>query len=123
VGGTGQLFEAWYTRARRDSVIAIFQLVAPEKRDMTAKEAANRLRDLVGDVPDADEIEVIYTFDQNSPEVSYILQHRDRDMLREASRDMQAQLRSYDGVFFVSDSLQGQSDELHMSLRAPRNWA
>ena len=85
---------------------------------MTAKEAASRLRDLVGDVPDADEIEVIYTFDQNSPEVSYILRHRDRDLLREASRDMQAQLRSYDGVFFVSDSLQGQSDELHMSLQA-----
>ncbi len=117
VGGTGQLFEAWYTRARRDSVIAIFQLVEPEKRDMTAKEAANRLRDIVGDVPDADEIEVIYTFDQNSPEVSYVLRHRDRDLLREASQDIQAQLRSYDGVFFVSDSLQGQSDELHMSLQ------
>jgi multidrug efflux pump subunit AcrB len=115
-GGTGELIEAWYTRARRDNVVAIFQLVAPEKRDLTAKEAAERLRELVGDVPDADEIEVNYTLDQNSPEISYVLRHRDRDLLRTASIDLKQQLRSYEGIFFVSDNLQGQSDELHMSL-------
>ncbi|MEH6636037.1 MAG: efflux RND transporter permease subunit [Halioglobus sp.] len=116
-GSGGELFQAWYTRARRDSVIAIFQLVPPENRDLTAKETAERLRDLVGDVPDADEIEVNYTLDQNSPEVSYVLRHRNRDYLREASIDLKAQLKSYEGIYFVSDDLQGQSDELHMSLR------
>jgi multidrug efflux pump subunit AcrB len=115
-GGTGELIEAWYTRARRDSVIAIFQLVPPEKRDLTAKEAAERLRDLVGEVPDADKIEVNYTLDQNSPEVSYVLRHRDRDVLRAASVDLKLQLATYEGTYFVSDNLQGQSDELHMSL-------
>lgn len=115
-GAKAELFEAWYTRARRDSVIAIFQLVPPEDRIMTAKQAAQRLRDLVGDVPDADEIEVNYTLDQNSPEVSYVLRHRDRAYLRAAAVDLKAQLASYDGIFFVSDDLQGQSDELHMSL-------
>lgn len=115
-GSTVKLFEAWYTRARRDSVIAIFQLVPPENRELTAKQAAERLKDMVGEVPDADEIEVSYTLDENNPELSYVLRHRDRDYLREASMELQAQLRSYDGVYFVSDDLQGQSDELHMRL-------
>ena len=115
-GGTGKLIDAWYTRARRDSVIAIFQLAPPEERDLTAKEAAGRLRELVGDVPDADKIEVNYTLDQNSPEVSYVLRHRDREILRQASIEMKLQLASYEATFFVSDNLQGQSDELHLTL-------
>ena len=115
-GGTGELIEGWYTRARRDSVVAIFQLVPPEVRDLTAKETANRFRELIGDVPDADEIEIGYTLDQNTPGVSYVLRHRDRDVLRAASNDLKSHLHGYDGTYFVRDNLQGQSDELHMQL-------
>ena len=43
-GGSGQLIEGWYTRSRRDSVIAIIKLAPPEVRDLSAKEAATRLR-------------------------------------------------------------------------------
>jgi multidrug efflux pump subunit AcrB len=115
-GGTGELIEGWYTRARRDSVVAIFQLVPPEVRDLTAKESADRLRELIGDIPDADEIEIGYTLDQNTPSVSYVLRHRDRETLRAASNEMKSHLYTYDGAYFVRDNLQGQSDELHMQL-------
>jgi multidrug efflux pump subunit AcrB len=115
-GGTGELIQGWYTRARRDSVIAIIELVPPEQRDMTAKEAADRLRTLIGDVPDADEIEVHYTIDQETPGVSYVLRHRDRDVLMAASQELKAQLQAYDGTYFVRDNLQGQTEELHLNL-------
>jgi multidrug efflux pump subunit AcrB len=115
-GGTGELIEGWYTRARRDSVIAIFQLVPPEQRDMTGKEAAERLRELIGDVPDADEIKIGYTIDQETPGVSYVLRHQDRDVLMAASQEVKAQLQSYDGTYFVRDNLQGQTEELHLQL-------
>ncbi|MEE4660410.1 MAG: efflux RND transporter permease subunit [Halieaceae bacterium] len=115
-GGSGQLIEGWYTRARRDSVIAIMELVPPEFRDMEGKEAAERLRELIGDVPDADEIQVSYTIDQNTPGISYVLRHRDADILQAASMEMKAQLQAYEGTFFVRDNLQGQTDELHMQL-------
>ena len=115
-GGTGELIHGWYTRARRDSVLAIIELVPPEQRDMTAKQTATRLRELVGDVPDADEIKISYTIDQDSPGVSYVLRHRDRDVLATASQELKAQLQSYDGTFFVRDNLQGQTEELHMNL-------
>ena len=115
-GGTGKLIEGWYTRSRRDSVIAIIKLAPPEIRDLSAKEAATRLRELVGDIPDADEIEVNYTMNNSSPRISYILRHRDLKILRAASRDTRTKLQEYDGTYFVRDNLRGESDELHMQL-------
>ena len=116
-GGTGQLVEGWYTRSRRDSVIAIVKLAPPEVRDLSSKEAALRLRDLIGDVPDADEIEVNYTINNSSPQVNFMLRHEDMDVLRAAADDLKRQLDSYDGTFYVRDNLRGESDELHLQLR------
>ncbi|MFT7131690.1 MAG: multidrug efflux pump subunit AcrB [Cyclobacteriaceae bacterium] len=115
-GGTGKLIEAWYTRSRRDSVIAIVKLAPPEIRDMSAKEAATRLRELVGEIPDADEIEVNYTMNNSNPQVTYALRHDDMDVLKAAAKEVQAQLYSYDGTYYVRDSMRGVSDELHMQL-------
>ena len=115
-GGTGELINGWYTRARRDSVVAIIELVPPELRDMSGKETAARLRELIGDVPDADEIEISYTIDRETPGVSYVLRHRDRDALLNASKELRKHLQSYDGTYFVRDNLQGQNEELHLKL-------
>lgn len=115
-GGTGKLIEGWYTRSRRDSVIAIVQLSPPEVRDLSAKEAATRLRELVGDIPDADEIQVNYTMNDSGESVEYVLKHRDLDMLRAAGNELKTQLRGYEGSYYVRDSMRGESDELHMQL-------
>jgi len=116
-GGTGKLIEGWYTRSRRDSVIAIVKLAPPEIRDLSAKEAATRLRELVGEIPDADEIEVNYTMNNSNPRISYILRHHDLKLLQEASNLTKAKLQEYDGTYFVRDNMRGESDELHMQLR------
>ena len=115
-GGSGQLIEGWYTRSRRDSVIAIIKLAPPEIRDLSAKEAATRLRELVGEIPDADEIEVNYTMNNSTPQVNYALRHGDMEVLRAAAAEVQARLYSYDGTFYVRDSMRGESDELHIQL-------
>ncbi len=115
-GGKAELIEGWYTRSRRDSVIAIIKLTPPESRDMSAKEAATRLRELVGEVPDAEEIQVNYTMNYNGPQLSYLLKHKDMEVLHEASRELQAHLYTYDGTFFVRDNLRGETDELHIQL-------
>lgn len=115
-GGTGKLIEGWYTRSRRDSVIAIVKLAPPEVRDLSAKEAATRLRELVGEIPDAENIEVGYTMNRNGPELSYVLRHRDMAVLREASTELQVKLYTYEGTYFVRDNLRGETDELHITL-------
>ncbi len=116
-GGTGELIAGWYTRSRRDSVIAIVKLAPPEVRDLTAKQAATRLRELVGEVPDADEIEVNYTMNGGGPQLSYVLKHDDMETLRAASAELQAKLYTYDGAYYVRDNLRGETDELHITLK------
>ena len=115
-GGTGKLIEGWYTRSRRDNVVAIIKLAPPEIRDLSAKEAALRLRELVGEIPDADNIEVNYAMNNQGPQLSYLLRHRDLDVLRQASSDLQEKLYGYDGTFYVRDNLRGETDELHIQL-------
>ncbi len=115
--GSGELIRGWYTRSRRDSVIAIVRLVPPELRDMSAKEAATRFRELVGDIPDADEIQVNYSIGDDGPDVTYLLRHRDPERLQAASLALQARLRTYDGTYYVRDSQRGESDEILLQLR------
>lgn len=115
--GSGRLIEGWYTRSRRDSVIAIVKLAPPDVRDMSAREAAERLRFFVGDIPDADEIQVNYTITDNGADVTYLLKHRDPETLSAASLALRTQLSGYDGTFFVRDSQRGESDEIILNLR------
>ncbi|NOX95198.1 MAG: efflux RND transporter permease subunit, partial [Alphaproteobacteria bacterium] len=56
--GQGALIENWYTRSRDNQVLALVKLVPPETRSLTAKETAERLRELIGAVPDAETISV-----------------------------------------------------------------
>jgi len=115
-GGTGKLIEGWYTRSRRDSVIAIVKLAPPEVRDLSAKEAAERLRELVGDVPDADEIEINYTMNNSTPRVSYVIKHRDMELLQTAATELKSKLDQYEGTYYVRDNMRGETFELHMQL-------
>ncbi len=116
-GSGGHLVKGRYARARRDSVIAIVSLTPPEERGISAREVANRLRELVGDVPDADEIRVNYTIDDRGPAITFLLRHRDLDTLRAASAELRAKLQTYDGTYYVRDSLRGELDEIHIKLR------
>ena len=116
-GGTGKLIEGWYTRSRRDSVIAIVKLAPPEVRDLTAKQAATRLRELVGDIPDADQIQVNYTLNDSVPSVSFVLRSNDMKVLQAAAKDVKTQLYQYSGTYYIRDNLNGETDEIHMRLK------
>lgn len=115
-GGKGELIENWYTRSRRDSVIAIVKLAPPEVRSLSAKETAKRLSELVGEIPDAESVSVEYTFNNGGQRINYSLQHKDLDVLREAVTELEVKLQSYDAIFFVRNNLQGSADELNLSL-------
>lgn len=116
-GETGTLVENWYTRARPDSVLALVQLAPPEVRDLSAKEAADRLRGLIGDIPDAENLEVGYTINQQEPEIEFAVNHPDLEVLRAAVEDLKAQLATYDSVFNVRDRLQTAMEEIRLELK------
>ena len=114
--GSGELIESWYTRARRGDVIAIVQLAPPDQRHMSARETAERFSDLVGDIPDADEVKVNYSFGDGEASITFLLQHDDLDALNAASRTLQQHLASYDKTYFIRDDQWGALPELRFHL-------
>lgn len=118
----GALIENWYTRSRRDSVLAIVKLTPPEERPaavqhMTAQETALRLRDLIGDVPDAKEVTVRYSSNDNDPGFELSIRHPDLDLLRDAVSELEDQLRTYDALYDVRNNLEGASEEIQLDLK------
>lgn len=115
--GEGQLIENWYTRSRRDSVLAVIQLAPSEVRDMSAKEAAIRLRELMGDVPDAKSVAVRYSQRDDGPGFELSIRHPDLDVLRVAVADLENKLRSFDALYDVRNNLESASEEIQIDLK------
>jgi multidrug efflux pump subunit AcrB len=115
--GEGVLIENWYTRSRRDSVLAIVKLAPPEVREMTAKDASIRLRELMGDVPDAREVSVNYKQGNNDPGFELSIRHPDLDTLRAATADVENQLRTYESIYDVRNNLEGASEEIRLTMK------
>jgi multidrug efflux pump subunit AcrB len=116
-GGEGKLIENWYTRSRRDSVLAIVKLAPPEVRDMSAKEAAIRLRELMGDVPDAKEVSVEFTHNNRDADFELSIRHPDLDTLRLAVEDLENKLRTFDALYDIRNDLESASEEIQINLK------
>ena len=115
--GEGILIENWYTRSRRGSVLAIVKLAPPEVREMTAKDASIRLRELMGDVPDAKEVSVQYTQNDSGPDFELSIRHPDLDVLRAATAELEGQLRTYETLYDVRNNLEGASEEIRLTMK------
>ncbi|MAK62042.1 MAG: RND transporter [Ponticaulis sp.] len=115
--GEGELIENWYTRSRDNNVLALVKLVPPETRTLTAKQTAERLRELIGEVPDAETIEVNYTNNFNGAPIQYVLNSSDLDALNDAANDLMSRLRSFEGVYNVINDSQSASEEIQFDLK------
>ncbi|MBL4597189.1 MAG: efflux RND transporter permease subunit [Robiginitomaculum sp.] len=113
----GKLIENWYTRSRENNVLALVKLVGAEERSMTAKATAERLRELIGEVPDAEEITVEYRNENDDPPLQYVLNSTNMESLQAAADDLMTQLRSYEGVFNVVNDSQSASEEIRFTLK------
>ncbi len=116
--GEQKLVENWYTRSRRDSVMAIVKLAPPEVRgNVSAKEGAIRLRELMGAVLDAREVSVRHTLNDDDPGFELSIRHPELDVLREAVSELEEQLRNYDALYDVRNNLEGASQEIRITLK------
>lgn len=116
-GGEGELIENWYTRSRDNQVLALVKLVPPETRTLGAKETAERLRALIGDIPDAEAISVHYKAANNDPPIEYVLNSKSLEDLNAAAEDLMDKLRSYEGVYNVVNDTQSSTDEIRFELK------
>ena len=115
--GEGKLIENWYTRSRDNEIFALVKLVPPETRTLTVKETAERLRELIGEVPDAENIEIDYKNDFNGPPIQYVLNSSSAEDLSAAVDDLMDKLRRYEGVYNVRNDTQSSADEVRFTLK------
>ncbi|MBB4210905.1 multidrug efflux pump subunit AcrB [Rhodothalassium salexigens DSM 2132] len=112
-----ELVQNWFTLARPTQVEAFVQLAPPEVRGMPSKQVAERLKDLIGDIPDAEEVDTSFTLNQGDDGLQFSINHPDLDTLRVAAADLRAKLMTYDAVFDARDNLQSSTDELQIELK------
>jgi multidrug efflux pump subunit AcrB len=93
------------------------ELLEGEKRDVTATQLGNLWRQKVGIVPDAEAItyqSVLFSAG-NAVEVHMSLD--DHDLLEAAAEKLKEELKTYPGVFDVSDSFLPGKDEMQLKLK------
>ena len=108
----------WYTRSRKDSVIAILRMAPSEIRSISSKDAALRLRELIGDVAEAKQVSVSYTDGGgNNPDLDISVRHPDLDTLRIAVAELRDRVRQFSALTDVTDSMESASEELRFTLK------
>jgi len=116
-GDNNQVIENWYTRSRRDSVIAIMRLAPPEVRALSAKEVALRLRELIGPIAESKEVRVGYSNNRQGPDLDISVRHPDLDQLQLAVEEITEKLRGFSSLYDVSNNLDSASEELRFQLK------
>lgn len=105
--------------ASNSRVQAWIGLVPPENRPelLSTREISEAIREMVGPIQDAEEIEFDFTDNENDTGVRFALNHPDLDRLREASAVVQEQLASYAAAYDIGDNLTAAADELRIELK------
>jgi multidrug efflux pump subunit AcrB len=94
-------------------------LAPPEVRPITvrSKDISERLRDMVGDIQDAQEIGFDFTFNEDDTGVRFALNHPDLARLREAAADVKAHLATYSSAYDIGDNLSSSAEEIRITMK------
>ncbi len=106
-----------YIAADEGEVTSYVTIVEAEKRKESTEEVAEMFREELGEIPDAEEINIGFTQNDGGPDLSFGVQAGELDELRLATVDVQNYLRTLPGVFDVRNNLQSATPELQLSLK------
>ncbi|MEM1397022.1 MAG: efflux RND transporter permease subunit [Pseudomonadota bacterium] len=109
--------KAVYVAADEVSITSYITITEATNRTESTKEVADILRGKLGELPDAEEINVGFTQNQNQPDFSFGIEADDLVELRLAADDLQDYLRTLPGVYDVRSNLQSATPELQLSLK------
>lgn len=108
---------AVYIRADEGQVTSYVTVIEGDRRKQSTEELADVFRRALGDIPDAEEINVNYTINDNGPDFSFGIEAEDLDDLRLATLDIQNYLNALPGVYDVRNNLQSATPELQISMK------
>ena len=97
--------------------IVMGELTKSELRDINSDEVLKRWRKAVGEIRGAEVLS--FTAPEGpkvGPAISFDLIHEDFTVLKAAAAELEAQLRTYDGVYDIQNGASATSDEFHLDI-------
>ncbi|NDC57408.1 MAG: efflux RND transporter permease subunit [Alphaproteobacteria bacterium] len=109
---------SWSTAIEENSVRAYVTLTPPESRDdLRSKAITERMKKLLGDVPDADRVSFELNGGGNGPSIQIAILGADQAELRSAVDALKAKLLSFAAVTSVRDSEEAAIEELRFTMK------
>ena len=94
----------------------MLELAPPDSRPLRAEELGNRWRDLTGPIPEASELTFVSSEQNVGSDVDVMLVGPDVDVMQAAADRLKQRLRSYTGVYDVTDSFLAGKDEIKLGI-------
>lgn len=102
-----------------NTVIYVLDLASPEEREASTRLIAQKWRQYIGEVPEAEEIRINFTINSRSEPVRLQMGVRADDTAEQqrAVEAVKAALARYPGVIDIKDDLQSPRDEIEFALK------
>lgn len=119
INGSTDFVDNVQTWAYDNRVVFVLALSSPEEREVPTRMVANKWRELIGEVPEAEELRINYTINSRSEDIRLQMSVRsdrteDQEMAVEAVKKA---LAAYPGAIDIKDDLQSPRDEIELSLK------
>lgn len=115
--GDGQFIAHSFSSFNYNSIRIEFSLVPYEQRAISIKDAMNKLKDLVGEVPDAEELSFQSTFNESSPSLNYSFFGNDLAEVTKATQEFKDYLSQFSKIRTIRDSLSRGSKEIELKFK------
>jgi len=106
-----------HTYARENNIMVTLEALPSEERDLPIENMMERWRTEIGFIPDTK----AYTFDfhliNREPPIKFGLTADDTEMLAQATKDVEAKLATYDGVFGINNSQRSARTEIVVTAK------
>lgn len=112
-----EFVESVYVGAEETLIESYVTIVEADKRKQSTKEIAELYRAQLGEIPDAEEINIGYTLNDGGPDLSFGIESDNLEELRLGVIDLQNFLRTIPGTYDVRNNLQSATPELQVSLK------
>ena len=93
------------------------QLISSEERDVTSSDLARRWRELVGAIPDAEEVVFTSSLFSMGEAINVQLAGADYEELQLAANELKARIAEYPGVFDIADSYREGKKEIKLKIK------
>jgi multidrug efflux pump subunit AcrB len=110
------VIRSWSQQIEEQRIQAWIVLTPPEFREMRSRRIQERLKELLGPVPDAERINFAISGNDTDPNIQIAVLGENPDDLRAAVDELKARLSQFSAVSSVRDSQEAAAEELRFTL-------